>query len=417
MPSQSSADKLFLKLSSFGETLERSDFLEKMLKACCLVTLAISSLRFAYIEVISEKPFLADFNAFYLAGHLALQGKLAIAYHFQQMQQAQFEFYGIKGGLAWNYPPPFDLVVVPLAIPPIGVSSFLFSGFSLVGYLRFLDPIAGEARRLIKFIMLPTILLNLCIGQNGFLTGMLLCSFCGLTLKRSPWAGIPLGLMIIKPHLALGFGLFSLIERNGRTLGIAAVTGAVFAGLSAWILGPEVWREFAEGIQESALLLKAGIYPLSRMTSVFASAYTLTDQLALSQLIQAVSIILGIICLCFTVWLRAPLREQLGMVALTSPFFSPYFYDYDLPIVGIGMALLYPAMTRHLKASERIIAITCLILAESGWIVTMFLASPGSAATLDSGVRLPSLAAPMLLITLFSGAITVWRAHALRRMV
>jgi hypothetical protein len=49
--------------------------------------------------------------------------------------------------------------------------------------------------------------------------------------------------------------------------------------------------------------------------------------------------------------------------------------------------------------------------------MSMLLASPGSVATSDAATRLPSLAAPMLLITLLSGAKTVWRAHGLKRMI
>jgi hypothetical protein len=410
------ADNFFSKLSRFGDALDQSQFLERMLKACLLVTLGIAALRFAYVDFISKEPFITDFNAFYLAGKLALERKLAVAYDFQQMNQAQLDFYGIEGFLPWSYPPPFDLIVALLAIPPIGVASFLFSGFSLLSYLHLLDQVAGGSRRLIRFILLPTLLLNLTVGQNGLLTGMLLCSFCGLTLKRSPWAGIPLGLMIIKPHLAVGFVLFLLLARNGPTLRLAALTAGCFAGVSTWLLGPDVWFEFAHGIRESASFLKAGVYPLFRMTSFFANIYTLTDNLALSQAIQAISIALATVWIFLIYWLKLSAREQLGMVALTSPFFSPYFYDYDLPIIGIGIALLYPAMTGHLKTGERITAITSFILAESGWIFCLFSTSLGSAATPGSSGKPPSLGAPLLLIGLICCSKAAWRAHKASRV-
>lgn len=391
------------KLSGFGGTLNQSRFLEKMLKACLLVALSIASLRFAYVDFITDKPFITDFNAFYLAGKLALEGKLAIAYHFQQMNQAQLEFYGIEGFLPWSYPPAFDLVVALVALFPIGVASFLFSGFSLLGYFHALDQVAGTTKRLIRFILLPTLLLNITVGQNGLLTGMLISCFCGLRLAKSPWAGIPLGLMIIKPHLALGFGLFSLLERNSRTLILAAITSAFIAGIATWLFGLGVWHQFADGLKESAAFLKAGIYPLFRMTSAFASTYTLTDNLTLSQIIQAISTLLGMGCICLAIWLRIPLKEQLGIVGLTSPFYSPYFYDYDLPSVGVGIAMLFPTMIRGLKTSERVIAITSLVLAESGWILCLLSTSIGSAATPGSNGKPPSMGAPFLLITLVYG--------------
>jgi hypothetical protein len=37
-----------------------------------------------------------------------------------------------------------------------------------------------------------------------------------------------------------------------------------------------------------------------------------------------------------------PLAQQLGLAVLASLLVSPYAYDYDLPILGIGLALLLP---------------------------------------------------------------------------
>ena len=417
MRSSSRAHVLFPMLSNLGETLEQSSFLEKMLKACLLLTLSIASIRFAYADFITDTPFLTDFNAFYLAGQLALKGQLSIAYHFKQMNLAQLEYYGVEGFLPWSYPPPFDLIVAALAVLPIGVACFLFAGFSLLGYLHCLDQISEResVRRLIRFIVLPTLLLNITIGQNGLLTGMLLCSFCWLTLKKNPWAGIPLGLMIIKPHLALGFGLFSLLERSGRTLLLAALTSGAFAGLATGLLGPNVWLEFANGIRESAVFLKTGVYPLFRMTSPFACSFTLTDHLGISQSIQALSILLATACVFLVVRMNVSTQERLGLVALTAPFFSPYFYDYDLPLVGVGIALLYPSMLRNLKNSERIIAITSFVLAESGWILSLLSTSLGSAATPGSSGKPPSLGAPLLLIALMMSLKAIWTAHQSNR--
>lgn len=413
----SSADRLFQNLSAFGHTLETSEFLATMLKACLIVTLAIASLRFAYVDLISEQPFITDFNAFYLAGKLALERKLAIAYHFKLMNQAQLDFYGIEGFLPWSYPPPFDLIVALLALLPIGVASLLFSGFTLLGYFHVMDQITPVTRRLIRFIVLPTLLLNITVGQNGLLTGTLMAIFCLLTLKKSPWAGVPLGLMVIKPHLALGFGLISIFRGYWRTVIAAFAVAGAFAFIATGILGPQVWKDFGDGISESASFLKSGVYPLFRMTSAFAGSYTLTNNLFFSQAIQTLSTTLALVSLLLLTKIKLSDRELLGMVALISPFFSPYFYDYDLPVIGLGIALLFPTVSLYLKTSERIIAIWSVILAQSGWGFCLFTTALGSAATPGSEGKPPSLGAFFLLFTLLFFGKAVLAAHSARSRI
>jgi hypothetical protein len=40
------------------------------------------------------------------------------------------------------------------------------------------------------------------------------------------------------------------------------------------------------------------------------------------------------------------IRQSLGLAAVASLLISPYAYDYDLPIYGIGLALLLPDLER-----------------------------------------------------------------------
>jgi hypothetical protein len=46
--------------------------------------------------------------------------------------------------------------------------------------------------------------------------------------------------------------------------------------------------------------------------------------------------------------------QILGLTALASLLVSPYAYDYDLPIAGIGLALLLPNLLRLTTERERI---------------------------------------------------------------
>jgi hypothetical protein len=59
-------------------------------------------------------------------------------------------------------------------------------------------------------------------------------------------------------------------------------------------------------------------------------------------------------------------QQSLGVTALVSLLISPYAYDYDLPIVAIGVGLLLPDLIRLGVNRERL-AIYCLILFTSGF--------------------------------------------------
>ena len=55
----------------------------------------------------------------------------------------------------------------------------------------------------------------------------------------------------------------------------------------------------------------------------------------------------------FAIYRGFPASWSLGLAAVASLLISPYAYDYDLPILGVGMALLPPDLTRLASGRER----------------------------------------------------------------
>jgi hypothetical protein len=58
-------------------------------------------------------------------------------------------------------------------------------------------------------------------------------------------------------------------------------------------------------------------------------------------------------------------RFALGIVAVASVMISPYAYDYDLPIVGIGLALFIPDLASLARPRERGAIYALLLLANA----------------------------------------------------
>ena len=381
------------------KTLRESEFLWKLLKFALVILIFLKACNFAYFDLLGNFKSLTDFNAFYIAGKLALLGRLSEAYHFDQMHAAQIRYTGSDNFLPWTYPLPFDLVLAPLALLPIALAYLVFISISLVAYVAILQRLAIENIRLIALLLIPALLLNVGCGQNGLLTGSLVGLFCIKYIRSSRLSGVPLGLMIIKPHLVAGIGLFLLFKREWRVIGTAALTALVFSLLASAFFGFSVWMDFLSSVEESGAFLRKGEYPLFRMTSAFAAILTLTGSFEWARLLQGLSILFA---LCILTWLTAnqtTKRNTLGLVCLSSAFYSPYLYDYDLPIVGLGLALLMPVLHKNLTAFEKTIGSLSFLLAQGGWLLLTPLVFVENTAKAEAALsKVPSLAYFFLLL-------------------
>jgi hypothetical protein len=144
---------------------------------------------------------LVDFDMFHLVGQMFWRGELHHAYRFETLLEAQRTMTGRDSFMPWTYPPQFDLLVVPLALMPLWLAYGLFTATTLLAYLAVLKRLSGEHLPLVLFITFPALTITIACGQNGFLTGTLIGLACLWIERGRSLAGLPLGLMIIKPHL------------------------------------------------------------------------------------------------------------------------------------------------------------------------------------------------------------------------
>lgn len=313
----------------------------------------VSALYFQAPQWIGAQKVLTDYDAFHVAGLLALDGRADAAYRIDTMLDAQEAFTGTVSFMPWTYPPPFTLFVAGLAMLPVGIGFLLFVTSSLCLYLLVLRRIAGPYLPGVLIVTLPTLLLLMRTGQNGFLTASLIGLFLLAFFERKPGAGLPLGLMVIKPHLAVGITLITLVERRWQAVMVAAVTVIALLALSTWALGLPVWQGFADGIVESGGYLRRGIYPLFRMTSIYAFAHTLGAGPGLAMMLHGIGA-LGAICALIWAWKTqiAP-RRLAAAICCVSLFVSPYNYDYDLTVFGLAVAFVLPDILQRTSQLEQ----------------------------------------------------------------
>ena len=311
-----------LILCLFGSTLQRAAML-------------------AAVGPVHNGPMI-DFELFHVVGQMVWSGRLLDAYNFASLAQAQLQLTGNTDFLPWTYPPPFDLLAALLACGPLWASYLIFTGATLTSFLLVLRRIAGPSFPLILLAIYPALLVTIACGQNGFLTGTLI-GVAALLLKRDrSIAGVPLGLMIIKPHLAGAFAVLGLVTGRWRMVTVAVATAGLTGAIAGLILGPAAWSAALAATGEARLFLAAGSYPLHRMISVYAALRSLGSPASIAFMGQAVVTLSAVALLGLAARRSMPAGRLLGLTCLASVFLSPYAYDYDLPIYGIGLGFLMP---------------------------------------------------------------------------
>lgn len=304
-----------------------------------------------------------DFAAFHIVAQRVWHGDVELTYQFAAFMKMQLEASGgTNGFMPWTYPPQFDLLIAPLAFLPGWAAYALFTTVTLVTYILTLRAIARRHFAQVLIVLFPAIAVTLACGQNGFLTGTLMGLLCLHAERRPVLAGIALGTMVIKPHLAIAAGVYMLLTRRWTVILSAATVVAASSLLCTLVFGPHIWLAWMDGIKEAAGFLEEGRYPLFRMISAYAALYK-AGFAGWAFWGQTVVAVLAVAAVALGV-ARAPSRRfTLGVVAMTSVMISPYAYDYDLPIVGIGLALMLPGLATLATPRERDILYGLVLLA------------------------------------------------------
>lgn len=299
-----------------------------------------------------ERPFV-DINAFHVAGEMAWAGKMDQAYTAARFLEAQRAIGPSDVFMPWAYPPPFDLVAALLALLPVPLAYLAFAGGTLALYLVVLKRIAGEDLPLVLAATFPAIFITLACGQNGFMTGALVGLACLWMLSGDRRAGVPLGLMVIKPHLAVPFALHAVMTRDWRVVFVAALTAMAACVLATIVLGTSIWPAFLHGTAEAKVFLTEGMYRLYRMVSAYALVRSLGAPAPAALAAQALVAVAVLGMVVIAIRRSFTMRQCLGIASLASPFVSPYAYDYDLALYGVGLALLVPDLKSAMSEREQ----------------------------------------------------------------
>ncbi|MGF6415172.1 glycosyltransferase family 87 protein [Paraburkholderia sp. MM5482-R1] len=280
-----------------------------------------------------------DYIAFWSASHLALQGHAAHAYSAKVLDAVEKSVLpNLKGTLPWLYPPTFLLFLYPAALLPYEPSAWLFFGLTLIAFVVAINSIVPGKISTLLALAFPGVIISALSGQNGLLTASLMGFGLALLPRRPVWAGVSLGLLCIKPHLAILIPLALICSRSWRTLVVTGSIAVALSAISVGLFGVETLAAFVHSMGEIQGIVISDSKLLPRIPTFFALARQLSMPAAAAYALQAASACLAVASVVY-VWSQPAAHElRAATLVCATLAFTPYLYDYDLTWYGLVIA-------------------------------------------------------------------------------
>lgn len=287
------------------------------------------------------RPLGTDFSNVWSAGQLVLDGRASAAYDptlHHAVQKAAFQapdvpYYG------WHYPPFFLLIAAALAVLPYGVSVLVWLTATFPLYLMVVRKISDLPLTVLAAAAYPAVAVNMIHGQNGFLSAALLGAGLLWLDKKPVMAGIAMGLLAYKPQFGILLPLVLAVSGRWRVFGVASVTVAALVGLSTLVFGGGIWQAFMDSTSFTrSVVLEGGALAPEKMLSLFAAFRMWGSSVNVAYMAQAV-LALGVATSLVWLW-KKPVNQALKSAGLVAAalLVTPYALDYDLMILGLGVA-------------------------------------------------------------------------------
>ena len=308
----------------------------------------------SYLEAIG--PTGSDFLAFWGAGHVTAAGDPAAAYDLAVQQKVQTAT-GSANYFAFVNPPPFLFLATPFgALPyPLGWLLWVVLGYGLWAWAS----IRAFPRLWMLVLVYPGALVEAIHGQTGFVTGAALV-YAATRLDRRPMgAGVAIGTLVIKPHLALLLPFWLAAGKRWRVFVAAAASLAVLIIASWAVFGSHAMLAYPDSWAASrAIMDYAPTSFLLRMSSFYSQARIYFG--ASAALATGVVVALTMLGLALLAWRRFAddWRGSGALVLAATGLASPYLFNYDLPFLIVPtLWLVEQGLARGFRPYEKIVLV------------------------------------------------------------
>lgn len=309
-----------------------------------------------------------DFAAFWFAARMALERPAVDVYDLVLMTQLQHGIWPqLEGMYAWVYPPSFLLLVLGFGLLPYVAAYVAWTVTTLVAYLAGLWQNVRDHSSWWLIAAFPGLWLGLGQGQNQFLTAALGALGLGLLRKHPVWAGVCIGLLAIKPHLALLFPVALIAARAWRTIVAAAVTAITVTLVPAAILGWDTLLAWRQSMSWVATAIELKHLPVWMFPAPYPWLLSLGVPTVLAWIVQgAISVLAAIVV--YRLW--RPLAAGSGSLALPGSALvlatflaTPYYAMYDLTWLALPLCwLVATGTTTGFRPGERPLLVLLFLL-------------------------------------------------------
>ncbi|QYY30842.1 DUF2029 domain-containing protein [Cupriavidus pinatubonensis] len=312
--------------------------------ACQVLYFGVWTLRAYLLQAAGVIGPGGDFVVFWSAAHLTLEHGPAAPYDFDLLRSTELAAVpGLPlgdGVLPWLYPPTYMLCLLPFALLPYGAATLAFMCGGAAWYAWAMYRTLPWRRLWLAGVAFPGVAVTLASGQNGlWLAG---CAGLAMTwLRTRPvLAGALLGLLTVKPHLAVMFPLALLCARAWQALAAMFVTATGLAAASMLAFGMEPFTEFIGNAAVVQAAVEQGATLPARMPTIFAAARTLTGSLGWAYAMHGCMAAAAVTAVVYA-WARPSSFALRAAVLMTAALLIPaYLYDYDLVLLGFAIAWL-----------------------------------------------------------------------------
>jgi hypothetical protein len=230
------------------------------------------------------------------------------------------------------YPPPFLFLIAPFGLLSFGVA--LASWLIVTGTLY----LVSTRQPLRLALASPAAAYNGLFGQAGFLTSAIMLGGANLVGKRPIVAGLLLGCMVIKPHLAIFVPVALVAAKEWRVFAAAAASAFFLSLAAAAAFGAQIYALFGESLRTYGSALASGQW----QWTLLASPYALFRDAGLQ---EPPALLLHGILAVFAAWLvctswREKWESRVAVLAAASMLGSPYLFTYDAVMMVVPLGYL-----------------------------------------------------------------------------
>jgi alpha-1,2-mannosyltransferase len=293
-----------------------------------------------------------DFSIFWAASHLALQGHPAQVYEHIAFIDAQRDLFGDFAdvhSLGWVYPPAFLLFVSPLGLLPFWTAYLLFVAvcagcyvFATTSVSNVQQGLGGKRLAALLAAALPGAFVAAIVGQNSLITAALAALAVRWVAQKPVAAGLCIGLLAIKPQVALVFPFVLIASRAWKVFVAAALSAVVTTAAGILVCGIHSMNAFLTnaGVLRDALLDHGGQHFWFASPTTLSTLRLAGVPVVAAYVGQACVTAVAMIAAC-NVWQRcADPRLRAAAVTLAALLASPYAWHYELAWLGVALVCL-----------------------------------------------------------------------------